>query len=204
MAVLQPTLHGLPGKSPLGGYLYVIRFSVDIIKVGRTIAPAGRFHTHYSHSRGLGISVTDQWVSSPHSETQRNETSLVEFCQSRAEKVNGREYFAGLRFDEVIRFAETLPYVPLQVKVGVTVDMPDMPRWRQAHAILTERIRSGVYRAGDRVPSVVALSEELDISTPTAQKALKQLREDGLTYTVPGFGSFVAGPSGERPGPPST
>lgn len=80
----------------------------------------------------------------------------------------------------------------------------EVPRWRQAHAILTERIRSGVYRAGDRVPSVVALSEELDISTPTAQKALKQLREDGLTYTVPGFGSFVAGPSGERPGPPST
>jgi DNA-binding GntR family transcriptional regulator len=77
----------------------------------------------------------------------------------------------------------------------------EVPRWRQAHAILTERIRTGVYPAGSRVPSVVALAGELDISQPTAQKALKQLREDGLTYTVPGFGSFVAGRSGERPGP---
>ena len=69
----------------------------------------------------------------------------------------------------------------------------DIPRWRQAHAILTDRIRAGVYPPGTRIPSVVALSEELGISTPTAQKALRQLREDGLTYTVPGFGSYVAG-----------
>ncbi|MFF8953901.1 GntR family transcriptional regulator [Streptomyces sp. NPDC014940] len=68
----------------------------------------------------------------------------------------------------------------------------EVPRWRQAHAILADRIRSGVYPPGSRVPSVVALSEELGISTPTAQKALRQLRDDGLTYTVPGFGSYVA------------
>ena len=69
----------------------------------------------------------------------------------------------------------------------------EVPRWRQAHAILAGRIRAGVYAPGSRVPSVVALTEELGISTPTAQKALRQLREDGLTYTVPGLGSFVAG-----------
>lgn len=80
--------------------------------------------------------------------------------------------------------------------VGCMIDpTSEVPRWRQAHAILAERIRTGVYPAGSRVPSVVALSEELGISTPTAQKALRKLREDGLTYTVPGFGSYVA----ERP-----
>ncbi len=68
----------------------------------------------------------------------------------------------------------------------------EVPRWRQAHAILADRIRAGVYAPGSRVPSVIALTEELGISTPTAQKALRQLREDGLTYTVPGLGSFVA------------
>ncbi|MFE1424350.1 GntR family transcriptional regulator [Streptomyces fungicidicus] len=68
----------------------------------------------------------------------------------------------------------------------------EVPRWRQTHAILADRIRAGTYPPGSRVPSVVALSEELGISTPTAQKALRQLREDGLTYTVPGFGSYVA------------
>ncbi|MEU3945472.1 winged helix-turn-helix domain-containing protein [Streptomyces sp. NPDC029526] len=68
----------------------------------------------------------------------------------------------------------------------------EVPRWRQAHAIIVERIRAGEYPPGTRIPSAVALSEELGISTPTAQKALRQLREDGLTYTVPGFGSYVA------------
>jgi DNA-binding GntR family transcriptional regulator len=68
----------------------------------------------------------------------------------------------------------------------------EVPRWRQAHAILVARVRGGEYPPGTRVPSVVALSEELGISIPTAQKALRQLREDGLTYTVPGLGSFVA------------
>ncbi|MGA5241779.1 GntR family transcriptional regulator [Streptomyces pseudogriseolus] len=68
----------------------------------------------------------------------------------------------------------------------------EVPRWQQAHAILVERIRAGVYPPGSRVPSVIALAEELSISTPTAQKALRKLREDGLTYTVPDFGSYVA------------
>ncbi len=67
-----------------------------------------------------------------------------------------------------------------------------VPRWQQAHAILVQRIRAGTYPPGTRVPSVVALSEELGISIPTAQKALRQLREDGWTYTVPGLGSYVA------------
>ncbi|MER7738905.1 winged helix-turn-helix domain-containing protein [Streptomyces sp. NPDC096538] len=68
----------------------------------------------------------------------------------------------------------------------------EVPRWQQAHAILAARIRAGTYPPGTRVPSVVALAEELGISIPTAQKALRQLREDGLTYTVPGLGSYVA------------
>jgi GntR family transcriptional regulator len=75
--------------------------------------------------------------------------------------------------------------------------MSDVPRWRQAYAILADRIRDGTYPPGTRVPSVVALGQELGISIPTAQKTLRALREDGLTHTVPGIGSFVAGESGE-------
>ncbi|WTC56832.1 winged helix-turn-helix domain-containing protein [Streptomyces cellulosae] len=78
-----------------------------------------------------------------------------------------------------------------------------VPRWQQAHAILVQRIRAGTYPPGTRVPSVVALSEELGISIPTAQKALRQLREDGLTYTVPGLGSFVADPTQTETPPPT-
>lgn len=86
----------------------------------------------------------------------------------------------------------TLPSV---MRMSLIDPTSAVPRWRQAHAILVDRIRVGTYPPGSRVPSVVALAEELGISTPTAQKALRQLREDGLTYTVPGFGSYVT----ERP-----
>ena len=64
-------------------------------------------------------------------------------------------------------------------------------KWRQVAEVLRERMTDGTYPAGSRVPSVVALSEEFGIAQATAQKALRALREDGLTRTEPGLGSFV-------------
>lgn len=55
-----------------------------------------------------------------------------------------------------------------------------------------ERIESGVYPPRTRVPSTVALVEEFGVANVTAQKVLRQLREDGLIYTELGMGSFVA------------
>lgn len=55
-----------------------------------------------------------------------------------------------------------------------------------------ERIRLGVYPPRSRVPSTVKLTEEFGIANVTAQKVLRQLREDGLVYTEVGMGSFVA------------
>jgi DNA-binding GntR family transcriptional regulator len=66
------------------------------------------------------------------------------------------------------------------------------PRWRQVHAVILERINSGEYAPGSRVPSVVQLQGEFGIANVTAQKVLRQLREDKMIYTEPGMGSFVA------------
>ena len=68
----------------------------------------------------------------------------------------------------------------------------DRPRWRQVHEVIVERIRSGEYAPGTRVPSTVQLTGEFGIANVTAQKVLRQLREDGLIYTELGMGSFVA------------
>ncbi|MFF1684563.1 GntR family transcriptional regulator [Streptomyces sp. NPDC058254] len=68
----------------------------------------------------------------------------------------------------------------------------DRPRWRQVHEVIVERIESGVYAPRTRVPSTVALVEEFGVANVTAQKVLRQLREDGLIYTELGMGSFVA------------
>ena len=61
-----------------------------------------------------------------------------------------------------------------------------------------ERIRSGAYPPRSRVPSTVGLMGEFGIANVTAQKVLRQLREDGLIYTESGMGSFVTDPP-QRP-----
>lgn len=68
----------------------------------------------------------------------------------------------------------------------------DVPRWQQVAAILRARIADGTYPPGTRVPSVVALQGEFGIAAATAHKVLRALRTEGVTYTVPGLGSFVA------------
>lgn len=68
----------------------------------------------------------------------------------------------------------------------------DVPRWVQVADVLKARIKDGTYPPGTRVPSVVQLVGEFGVASATAQKALRALREEGLTRTVVGMGSFVA------------
>jgi GntR family transcriptional regulator len=66
--------------------------------------------------------------------------------------------------------------------------------------VIVERIRAGQYPPRSRVPSTVAIMGEFGIANVTAQKVLKQLREDGLIYTEVGMGSFVT----EQAEPPNS
>ncbi|WP_328876258.1 GntR family transcriptional regulator [Streptomyces sp. NBC_00287] len=58
--------------------------------------------------------------------------------------------------------------------------------------MIRQRIADGTYAPRTRVPSVVQLQQEFGIAGATGQKVHCQLREDGLIYTKPGLGSFVA------------
>jgi DNA-binding GntR family transcriptional regulator len=69
---------------------------------------------------------------------------------------------------------------------------PDVPRWRQVRDVIAERIEAGEYEPGTRIPSVLQLQSEFGIATATGQKVHRALRADGLVYTEPGLGSFVA------------
>ncbi|AVH60037.1 MULTISPECIES: winged helix-turn-helix domain-containing protein [Streptomyces] len=75
----------------------------------------------------------------------------------------------------------------------------DVPRWQQVYEQLRERIVDGTYPPGERLPSVVDVCAEFDISQVTARKALKELRAEGLAYMQPGIGTFVT----ELPQPPA-
>ncbi|MGM9380358.1 GntR family transcriptional regulator [Streptomyces antibioticus] len=64
--------------------------------------------------------------------------------------------------------------------------------WRQAAQIVADRIKSGTYPPGSRVPSTLELATELGIASSTAQKALSYLRREGWLRGETGIGTFVA------------
>ncbi len=66
-----------------------------------------------------------------------------------------------------------------------------MPPWQQIADVLRERIQSGKYPPGTRVPSIVALSGEFGVAPVTARKALTALQREGLVESRTGWGTFV-------------
>jgi len=78
---------------------------------------------------------------------------------------------------------------------------PDRSRWEQIADVLRSRITSGEYPPKYLV-SEVRLVQEFGVARDTIRKAMRQLREENLIYTVPNLGSFV-GPGGESGSPES-
>lgn len=66
-----------------------------------------------------------------------------------------------------------------------------MTRYEEVATILRERIEHGIYRVGDRLPSVRAVCQELDVSISTAQEAYRQLMDVALIESRPKSGYFV-------------
>jgi DNA-binding GntR family transcriptional regulator len=66
-----------------------------------------------------------------------------------------------------------------------------MPPYLRIAGELRERIVSGDLAPGAMLPSIRRLAQEYDVALITAQKALRVLREEGLTYSVQGWGTFV-------------
>lgn len=59
----------------------------------------------------------------------------------------------------------------------------DRPIWLQLTERLKQRIATGVYALGQRLPSVRELSCEAGVNPNTMQRALAQLETDGLAVT---------------------
>ncbi len=65
--------------------------------------------------------------------------------------------------------------------------------YRQIAASLRQRIRAGEWAAGEKLPSIPALAEGFEVAKQTIQRAIDQLRVEGLLITRPGSGTYVRG-----------
>jgi len=66
-----------------------------------------------------------------------------------------------------------------------------IPKYRQLVDILRNRILSGEYSPGDRMPTEEDLSSTYEVSRGTVRKAIAQLEAERLVHTEQGIGSFV-------------
>ena len=68
----------------------------------------------------------------------------------------------------------------------------DKAIYMQMYERICDGILSGRYSAGDRIPSVRELSEQLEVNTNTVVRAYDQLTRQGIVFTRRGMGYFVS------------
>jgi DNA-binding GntR family transcriptional regulator len=80
----------------------------------------------------------------------------------------------------------------------MTVDVNDpRPAWQQVAGDLQSKIEVGDYAPGARLPSVRQLAASYSVSPQTAQRAIRELANDGLVVSQQGRAAFVRDP--DRP-----
>ena len=72
----------------------------------------------------------------------------------------------------------------------------DRPIYLQLMERIQQDIVSGVYKAGDKLPSVRELAIDAAVNPNTMQKALSELERDGLLFSERTAGRFITGDSG--------
>jgi GntR family transcriptional regulator len=86
----------------------------------------------------------------------------------------------------------------LSIQLEILVDLPTLdrhsvvPLYYQIQQHLLERIRAGVLKPGEPIPSEQEISARLRISRMTARQALKSLCDLGVTHSQRGKGTFVS------------
>ena len=76
-------------------------------------------------------------------------------------------------------------------------DSPEPP-FAQLRAQVTAQIADGTLRAGDRLPPVRALAQELGIAPNTVARTYRELEDDGLLVGRGRAGTFVTDPEAVR------
>ena len=87
------------------------------------------------------------------------------------------------------------PLTPKNASPDLTLPRSgDVPRHRAIYEELLGEIRSGVYKAGERLPSEAILCERFQASRITVAKAIQTLQRDHLVNRRPGSGTYIQQP----------
>ena len=65
------------------------------------------------------------------------------------------------------------------------------PIYEQIKEQIMRLIQLGVFRPNEQLPSIRALSRELNLNINTVKHAFMDLEADGVIYSMPGKGSYV-------------
>ncbi len=72
------------------------------------------------------------------------------------------------------------------------MERPGIPKYQAIEAILRQRIRSGEYRPGSRLPAQEELATQFGVTLMTLRQAIAALEASGLVWAARGKGTFVA------------
>jgi DNA-binding transcriptional MocR family regulator len=70
--------------------------------------------------------------------------------------------------------------------------MSDVPKYRQIAASLRDDISAGRLKPGDQMPTKARLMADKGVALGTVDRALAELRTEGLIHSEQGHGIFVA------------
>lgn len=81
--------------------------------------------------------------------------------------------------------------------MNVIVQKLGIPIYLQVKAYILDKIKTGYYQKGDKLPTERSLAEELGISRNTVSVAYKELLLEGVLEARQGRGTFVRGQAGD-------
>lgn len=97
------------------GHVYVLGFSDNTVKIGRTTDPKARLLKHRAAGRQDNAEMVQQWISVQHGNSNQTEALLIEFCRKHGQKHRGDEWFSGVPYQKVLTYAKALELAPSQM-----------------------------------------------------------------------------------------
>jgi hypothetical protein len=131
------------------GYLYVLEFSMGVVKVGKTHNPRGRVIAHSRDVARFDATLTRWWLSELHREYHANERTLIDAGARIGRPLGSGEYLADASYDALVALAERLPMSASTVKQrGEVKAKPHVQQRRQRVAELRDM--------GNTIPEIVS------------------------------------------------